>query len=440
MNKRLCCLLLMTVVLLVVAACSDHREDAKEDAAVNGKWTGTIEVPNQSLAIMVNLKNDDGWTGTISIPAQGVKDYPLSSVTVDGEKVSFFMDIQGEQLSFDGTFANESIAGDFSQRGQTFSFKLTKGSPVKEDDGDFLHVETDEGTLYGEVEHPDGQGPFPVMIIIPGSGPTDRNGNSSGVQGANNSLKMLAERLAEQGIASVRYDKRGVGKNVAAAIPENELMFGQFVDDALAWTELLAKDESYSNVGIIGHSQGSLVGMLAAHQGDVDTFVSLSGAGRTIDQVLYSQLQSQLPDGLRQEAKDILGKMKQGHQVQKNISQELQNLFRPSVQDFLASWMAYDPSEEIASLDMPVLLVNGGRDLQVPVSEAELLRKAKPDADRLVLEKMNHVLKEAPADEQGNKETYGNPNLPLADGLVNGIVGFLKENDFEVEGGEKNGG
>ncbi|TRM13199.1 alpha/beta fold hydrolase [Lentibacillus cibarius] len=429
----------MTVVLLVVAACSDHREDAKEDAAVNGKWTGTIEVPNQSLAIMVNLKNDDGWTGTISIPAQGVKDYPLSSVTVDGEKVSFFMEIQREQLSFDGTFANESIAGDFSQRGQTFSFKLTKGSPVKEDDGDFLHVETDEGTLYGEVEQPDGQGPFPVMIIIPGSGPTDRNGNSSGVQGANNSLKMLAERLAEQGIASVRYDKRGVGKNVAAAIPENELMFAQFVDDAVAWTELLAKDESYSNVGIIGHSQGSLVGMLAAQQGDVDTFVSLSGAGRTIDQVLYSQLRSQLSDELLQETKDILGKLKQGEQV-KNISQGLQNVFRPSVQDFLASWMAYDPSEEIASLDMPVLLVNGGRDLQVPVSEAESLRKAKPDADRLVLEKMNHVLKEAPADEQGNKETYGNPDLPLADGLVDEIVGFLKENDFEAERGEKNGG
>ncbi len=169
--------------------------------------------------------------------------------------------------------------------------------------------------------------------------------------------------------------------------------------------------------------------MLAAQNGNADAFISLAGAGRSIDNVLYEQLKAQLSDDSLKNAKDILEKLKQGEKVQQ-INKELQGLFRPSVQAFMASWMDYDPRKEIAELDIPVLLVGGGRDLQVPVSEAELLQESRPNAEMLILEKMNHVLKEAPEDEQGNRETYGNPELPLADGLMEGIMAFLTENDF----------
>ncbi|MFD1361120.1 alpha/beta hydrolase [Lentibacillus salinarum] len=419
----------LLVTCLMAAGCSDDGVENKDDADVNGKWTGTIEIPNQPLDIIVNFSKNDDWIGTISIPAQGVKEYPLSSVTVDGSDVAFFMEIQGQQIAFDGEFSNAAIKGDFSQHGQTFPFNLTKGDPKEENDGNFLSVETDDGTLYGELEKPDGEDPTPIMLIIPGSGQTDRNGNSSGVQGENNSLKLLAEGLAEQGIASVRYDKRGVGKNLEAAIPENELDFDQFVDDAAKWTKLLAQDEGFSKVGIVGHSQGSLVGMLAAQGNHVDAYISLAGAGRSIDHVLYEQLEAQLSGDLLQEAESILEKLKQGEEVQ-DVSQELQSVFRPSVQAFTSSWMAYDPSDEIAKLDVPVLLVNGGHDLQVPVSEAELLHEARPIADLLILKEMNHVLKDEPADEQGNMAAYSNPDLPLAEGLLKGIMEFLRGKDF----------
>lgn len=429
MRKSAFTLCLFIFMLAVAAGCSDGGEESEEDKAVNGKWTGAIDVPNHQLEIIVNLIKEDGRSGTISIPVQGIKDYPLSSVTVNGQDIAFFMEVHGQQISFDGEYKDDVIEGNFSQQGQTFPFRLTKGGLVDESDENFLSVETNEGTLYGELEKPDGDGPFPVMLIIPGSGLTDRNGNSSGIQGENNSLKMLAERLAEQGIASVRYDKRGTGKNLEAAIPENELRFSQFVNDAVKWTELLEQEENFASVGIIGHSQGSLVGMLAAKERHADIFVSLAGSGRLIDQVLLEQLENQLSGDSLQEAESIIKKLKQGEEVQ-DVNQELQSVFRPSVQSFIASWMQYDPVKEMGELEVPTLIVGGGRDLQVSASDAELLYEAQPNTDKLIIEKMNHVLKEAPEDEQGNKETYSNPDLPLADGLMEAIMGFLRDRDF----------
>src|SRR5699024_5858133 len=131
-------------------------------------------------------------------------------------------------------------------------------------------------------------------IIIPGSGPTDRNGNSKALPGKNDSLKMVAEQLAGNGIASIRYDKRGAGKNQSAAIPEEDLDFNRFVEDAEAWVDVLGDDERFSEIGIIGHSQGSLVGMLAAQETDVAAFISLEGPGFPINEGMYEQFKEQL--------------------------------------------------------------------------------------------------------------------------------------------------
>ncbi|WP_373894949.1 alpha/beta hydrolase [Virgibacillus sp. CBA3643] len=395
---------------------------------ITGYWTGAIEIPNQLLQINVELENGDDPTGVISIPAQGVQDYPLSSLALDGKSVAFVMEMPGQSASFDGEVDAETIAGTFVQAGQSFPFELTKGeAPAadSEEEGEFLEVETDLGTLTGELETPDGDGPFPVMLIIPGSGPNDRNGNAQGINA--DSLKLVAEQLAEVGVASVRYGKRGAGKNQQAITSEEEMDFDQFVKDAHVWVELLDANENYTEVGIIGHSQGSLVGMLAAQKSNVDAFVSIAGAGRSIDKVIYDQLGEQLPENLLNESEEILQQVKEGNQVE-DISQGLQSIFRPSVQPFLTSWMDYDPAEEITKINIPTLLVKGERDIQVPVSEAELLHKAKEDSEIVLIEKMNHVLKEAPEDRAGNMSTYVNPDLPLADGLMDGIVEFLQGN------------
>lgn len=416
----------LILLLLFVMGCSD--EDPEESRSLVGSWSGTIEIPEQPLMINVEFTNDEELTGTISIPVQGVQDYPLSIVNVEEEEVMFTLEIQGQSITFDGELEGEStIAGTFMQSGQSFPFELTKEEDEvteAEEDGTFLEVETDLGTLYGQLERPTSEGEVPIMIIIPGSGQTDRNGNSPGAH--NNSLKLLAEQLAKEGIASVRYDKRGAGENEQAIISEEEMTFDQFIEDAVAWVDLLKEDEHFTEVGMIGHSQGSLVGMLAAQESNVDTFVSLAGAGHPIDEVMYDQLSEQLPDDLLKESEEILQQLKGGNQVE-NVSQELQGAFRPSVQPFLSSWMKYDPTEEIAKLAIPTLIINGGRDIQVPVSEAESLYETNVDGELVIIENMNHVLKEVSENREENMQSYVDPDLPLAEGLMAELVEFFKK-------------
>ncbi|QUG39939.1 alpha/beta hydrolase [Psychrobacillus sp. INOP01] len=391
---------------------------------IEGVWEGSINIPEQPLPIIVEFEKDKG---TISIPVQGLSDYPLTGVKLEESDVFFNMNIQGQKLTFVGKVEQEKIMGTFTQQGQNFPFELVKGSKeVEVDKGSLVEVKVKDGTMSGQLEIPQGEGPFPLLVIIAGSGPTDRNGNSIALPGKNNSLKMLAEDLAGNGVATIRYDKRGVGKNTSLAGKEEDLRFDQYIDDAAAWVQFAKNDKRFSKVGIIGHSEGSLIGMVASQKVDTDVFISIAGAGRPIDQVLLEQLQAQLPANLMEESTDILEKLKQGEQV-KTVSQELQSVFRSSVQPYMISWLKYDPAEQLQKLNGPVLIVNGNLDIQVPVKDAELLHQTKKDSEILIVDKMNHILKEAPADREGNVATYSNPNLPLANGLVDGIVDFLQE-------------
>ncbi|AXI01034.1 alpha/beta hydrolase [Sporosarcina sp. PTS2304] len=422
---------LVTSMLLVIAGCSGKKEQEPERNTeeveslkpIEGIWNGSIEVPGQPLPIILSF---DGMGGTISIPVQGLQDYKLTSVTVDESKVFFDMNLQGQHITFDGNVAQDRMTGTFTQQGQSFPFELTKGSAEEVvETGEVVQVEVENGSLDGLLEMPEGTEPFPLMVIIAGSGPTDHDGNSLALPGKNNSLKMLAEELAAEGVATIRYDKRGVGVNATLAGKEEDLRFRHFIDDAAALVKYAKKDPRFSTVGIIGHSEGSLLGMVAARQSDADTFISIAGAGQPIDQVLLTQLQAQVPENVRKEATAILEALKRGEKV-KTVSAELQGLFRLSVQPYMMSWLAFDPVEEVKKLQIPVLLVNGDRDIQVPVEEAARLHEAKQDAELLIVNRMNHILKESPEDREANMATYSNPDLPLAKGLIEGIIGFLE--------------
>lgn len=416
----------IAMVFLLLAACSKEKEEGSEMESldnIKGVWEGSINIPNQPLPITVEFEEDKGM---ISIPVQGLNDYPLTNVTLNESVILFDMNIQGQKLTFDGKVEQEKMTGTFTQQGQTFPFELAKGSKEEEVQEDRLvEVQVEGGMMSGQLEIPEGQGPFPLMVIIAGSGPTDRNGNSIALPGKNNSLKMLAEDLAKEGVATIRYDKRGVGKNTSLASKEEDLRFDHFIDDAAAWVQFAKNDARFSKIGIIGHSEGSLIGMVASQKADVDAFISIAGAGRPIDEVLLEQLQVQLPANLLKESTEILEKLKQGEQV-KTVSPELQSVFRPSVQPYMISWLQYDPAEQLQRLNKPILLINGNIDIQVPVKDAELLHEAKKDSELLIVDKMNHILKEAPADREGNIATYSNPDLPLAKGLIDGIVKFLQ--------------
>jgi alpha-beta hydrolase superfamily lysophospholipase len=277
-------------------------------------------------------------------------------------------------------------------------------------------LQTSTGELSGTLTVPITKGTFPVALIIAGSGPTDRNGNNT--QMKNNSLQMLAHELAAQGIASLRYDKRGIGESAPAMISEEQLRFENYVEDAKAWAAQLKTDPRFRKLIVIGHSEGSLIGMLACEQ--ADAFVSLAGAGRPIDVILKEQLTEQLSGQkkLLRAANEGLSKLKEGKLVE-DAPVELFGLFRPSVQPYIMSWMKYDPAVEISKLKIPIVIIQGTTDLQVKEQDAKLLFEAHPLNSRLVIiEDMNHVLKIAPEDRLKNIETYSKPDLPLAPELV----------------------
>ncbi|WP_260284350.1 alpha/beta hydrolase family protein [Peribacillus aracenensis] len=437
------CFIVSAFVLMVGCRTKDTvevEEKSKEVSslkAIEGRWEGDIKIPNQPLPIIVHFTKKDG---TISIPVQGLNEFPLTSVKLSNSDLFFNMDIQNQKITFDGKVDKERISGTFIQNGQSFPFELLKKSDQaveEKETGEIVQADLKNGTIKGLLETPKNEGPFPVMIIIAGSGPTDKDGNSLANPGKNNSLKMLAESLAEKGIASIRYDKRGIGENMQLAGKEKDLRFEQYIDDAAAWAQFAKKDRRFSKVGIIGHSEGSLIGMAAARKTETDIFISLAGAGEPIDQVLIKQLEEQLTPTLLTESKDILAKLKQGKQVG-TVSADLQSVFRPSVQPYMISWIQYNPKELVKELNIPVLIVNGNRDIQVPATNAKALHNEKKDSELLILEKMNHVLKEAPEDQKGNLATYTNPELPLSPGLVNGIIEFLNKNDITSNDGHKN--
>lgn len=426
MKKAVVVCALLVIQFLFLQACSKEtskEEEEKPMSEIEGNWKGSIQVPNQPLPISVAF---DGQEGMISIPVQGIIDFPLTAINFDEPNIHFEMNIQNQQLVFDGEINQSAIAGTFTQQGQSFPFELTRtAASAEEVAGTKVEIKVASGTMKGLILTPEGEGPFPAMLLLSGSGPTDKDGNSPLLAGKNNSLKMVAEELAEQGIATIRYDKRGVGENTHLAGREEDLKFDDYVNDAGAWIDYAKSQESFSAVGVIGHSEGSLIGMIAAERQKASSFVSLAGPGRAIDEVLMEQLSAQLPGNLLDESVDIIAELKTGQTVAA-VSPELASMFRPSVQPYLISWLAYEPQEELAKLDIPVLIIGGTTDLQVPVQDAKLLKDAYKEAEILIIENMNHVLKNASSDPTENIETYSNPDMPLADGLMQGITEFLK--------------
>jgi pimeloyl-ACP methyl ester carboxylesterase len=262
----------------------------------------------------------------------------------------------------------------------------------------------------------------PLVIIIGGSGPTDRNGNQQMME--NNSLKFLAEALYNNGIASYRYDKRIVKLMKNRTLREKDIRFDDFITDAETVADYFKNGGEFSKIYIIGHSQGSLVGMIAA-QGRADGFISLAGAGQQIDNVIVDQIGKQSP-GLKESARTAYDDLR-ANGVALNYSPSLASLFRPDIQPFMSSWMKFDPQAEIAKLKTPVLIVNGDKDIQVQISEAEHLREAQPNAEYFVIKNMNHILKKIEGSDLENTKSYNIYNVPIMPELVERVSTFIKK-------------
>lgn len=289
-------------------------------------------------------------------------------------------------------------------------------------------LSTDTGEIHGTLLVPDNASRTAVLIIA-GSGPTDRNGNSLVTGIATNTYKMLADSLAARGYASLRYDKRGIAASAAAATDESQLTFEAYIDDAAAWAEWLATDERFDRVVLAGHSEGGLIALVAAKRTDKVVAVgTLAGVGESIDATLRRQLGTQ-PEPYRSECMRIIDELKAGRTVSDPMP-ELAALFRPSVQPFLISQMRYEPSNEARTLSQPLLVVQGTTDIQINLNDAIKLSTVNPRTRLAIVSEMNHVLKPcASLDPQAQMMTYINDTLPLAPTLVATIADFLSKLD-----------
>ena len=289
-------------------------------------------------------------------------------------------------------------------------------------------LSTDTGEIHGTLSVPDNASRTAVLIIA-GSGPTDRNGNSLVTGIATNTYKMLADSLAVHGYASLRYDKRGIAASVAAGADESQLTFDAYIDDAAAWAEWLATDERFDRVVLAGHSEGGLIALVAAKRTDkVVAVVTLAGVGESIDATLRRQLGTQ-PEPYRSECMRIIDELKAGRTVSDPMP-ELAALFRPSVQPFLISQMRYEPATEARTLTQPLLVVQGTTDIQINLNDAIKLSTVNPRTRLAIISEMNHVLKPcASLDQQAQMMTYINDTLPLAPTLVATIADFLSKLD-----------
>lgn len=272
-----------------------------------------------------------------------------------------------------------------------------------------------------------------AVLIVAGSGPTDRNGNSG--QSLNTyTYKMLSDNLVKSGIAVLRYDKRAIGRsrlNDPATIPN--LVFGDFVDDAARCVDYL-HSEGFKKVVVAGHSEGGEIALHLALREDVavDGLVLLCCPGYPMDQILNAQLSAQLVPqhvGLMVTATTIIKRIKAGESVPvESIPQELLSLFHPSVQPFLSSSMAFDPAELMSRVEQPTLVISGGRDIQVTKENAERLMTGAKRGEHLHFEQMTHILKDADTNDRIQQlvNVYVNANLPLTEGLSEAIIKFVK--------------
>lgn len=284
-----------------------------------------------------------------------------------------------------------------------------------------LHTAT--GDLYGSLIIPANKKKFDVVILQPGSGPTDRNGNNPlGVNA--NSYIMLADSLAHYNIATLLIDKRGVAESKAAGSDESKLVFNDYIYDLEAWAGLIKKDKRVKKLIIAGHSEGSLIAMVAAQHVKADKYISISGPAKPIDEIISWQIKQQLP-ALSPTVDSLFNRMKMGERID-SVPPMLYTLFRPSIQPYMISWMKYKPCDEIKKLQLPILILQGSHDYQVQQEEAEALHECNPKAMLQIIADMNHVLKLASDNIEQNKVTYTNPSLPLAKGLVTHIVNFIK--------------
>jgi uncharacterized protein len=449
MRRWMICVAVLSCTALLVAAPKINAESRPVntiviDPAIIGSWNGTIKIPGQPLQIGVTFTGDPASPqGTIAIPAQAVAGLALKDISGDAQRVRFTISgIPGEP-AFEGRLEGDVIKGTFKQGGASFPFELTRGELVKprrpQDpvppfpySQEEVVAKNGDIRLAGTLTRPAGEGPFPAVVLITGSGPQNRDEELFG----HRPFAVLADHLSRGGILVVRFDDRGVGGSTGTFRGSTSRDFSH---DAEAWVDVLEARDDVASIGFLGHSEGGMVAaMVAARNPDVAFIVMLAGTGvdgaatlveqnraiaratgtsdddadKIADQAakLFELLRAESDDAALRDAIRALalaqGADAEGETMDRLIESQVAALRSPWFTEFLR----YDPAEDLRHVRVPVLAINGERDVQViasqhlPAIERALREAGNTAITTKVLPELNHMFQRATT---GSVAEYG---------------------------------
>lgn len=463
----LCALLLILVAVPIAAAQAPPLLPGTEQKPA-GRWTGALEVPGQKLEMSILLKRQGaGWEGSLDVPAQGIKEMPLSDLVIEGEALRFALEGIPGDPTYEGTIRGDIIEGEFNQGGATVPLVFKYGVEIAQLNRPqepkppypYLVIDvkfdslSDGVKLAGTITLPQGEGPFPAVVLVSGSGAQNRDEEVFG----HKPFLVLADRLTRAGIAVLRYDDRGVGASTGDATTATTSDLSM---DAQAAVRFLRKQPQVKTdaVGIAGHSEGGIIApMVAARSEDANFIILMAGPGVPGDQVLIRQVrEGALAEGAAADAAEAISKtvsevveLVQANAEEAVIRGAMEKLLRMQVgaaadaplpagmvdavyKQFAGEWFryffSYDPAEALRKVNVPVLVLQGKLDRQVNAQvNVEAIKRAlehNPNVRVEVFENLNHLFQ--PAKTGGGSE-YAQIETTMDEQVPRVIAEWIKD-------------
>jgi uncharacterized protein len=463
---------LAVLVMSVAWAADDPAKPADKGPA--GFWQGTLKVGAIELRLVLNVtaKPDGGLTATLDNPDQGVTGVPVDEITVKDGAVS--LDLKKSKATFEGKLSDDGkeIAGTWKQGGVELplTFKRLdkapeyarpqdpkKPYPYAEEEVTFENKPAGVN-LAGTLTLPKGKGPFPAAVMITGSGPHDRNESLMG----HRPFLVIADHLTRNGVAVLRCDDRGVGGSTGDKMAATDEDLAEDVLAAVAFLKGRPEIDP-KGIGVIGHSEGGIIGPIAAAKsGDVAFVVMLAGPGLPGEEILYRQgeliaravgaddkavarqrtmqekmfavVKKERDDKAAREQLDALIKEETAKLTddEKKEAEKIKGAAEAQMRLIMTPWfrffLSYDPAPTLKRVKCPVLALNGERDLQVP-AQADLDRVEKAltdggnkDVTVKLMPKLNHLFQTC---ETGVPAEYAKIDETFAPSALEEISGWI---------------
>ena len=432
----------------------------QSQAQIEGYWKGQIDLGGQQLEMAFNIKAaENGYSATLDVPAQGAFDVPVDKTVFQDNHLQLTLSAMG--ASYSGELKGSIIEGEFSQRGMAFPLNLEKGEkeapkarpqdpqpPFNYRAEEVTFTNKKEGnTLAGTLTIPEGDGPFPALVLVSGSGQQNRDEELMN----HRPFWVIADYLSRRGVAVLRYDDRGMGGSTGEVLNATSMDFSYDAEAAFDFL-LNRKEIKASQVGILGHSEGGIINfMVAERRPEVAFLVSLAGPavngievlkeqqaailraqGMTEEMVQFSgNANAQMFDIIeasssREEADTLLRQLLKGWGYNEELTEQ-------TVGQMASPWMyyflKYDPTEAIVKVKCPALLLNGSKDLQVlasqnfPAYEKIIAEHGKTNLTLQEMPDLNHLFQHC---ETGSPTEYVTIDETISPEVLEMIVEFVK--------------